>query len=113
VLVIAMPRLCINTLYNKHLRDTIPFAKNHTVFAESVRGVIASSFLAKQSPDMARRLLQPAPNAGFAMTLIKKVATLQTPCQKSIHPGNSYVGVESFSDGNFIRCIYDFPSALF
>jgi hypothetical protein len=71
VLVIAMPRLCINTLYNKHLRDTIPFAKNHTVFAESVRGVIASSFLAKQSPDMARRLLQPAPNAGFAMTLPK------------------------------------------
>jgi hypothetical protein len=38
VLVIAMPRLCINTLYNKHLRDTIPFAKNHSTPADEASG---------------------------------------------------------------------------
>jgi hypothetical protein len=45
------------------------------VFAESIRGVIASRSVAKQSPHVARRLLRPAKNAGLAMTL-NKVARL-------------------------------------
>ena len=44
----------------------------YTAFLKSIRGVIASRFLAKQSLNLAKRLLPPAKNAGLATAQKKK-----------------------------------------